>query len=170
MMFGGSGDAAARANVERIALNEDTLWSGAPSDWNNPEAKDHLPIVRKYVIEERDYQAADRECGKMQGPFNQAYQPVGDLLISLDHTPAVTGYRRELNLETAVSSVTYNVGKATYTREVFISAPAQVIVVRLQCSEQGGLSGNVRLVSRLRARCEAVGDGKSTQLLSAELL
>jgi alpha-L-fucosidase 2 len=156
MMFGG--DAAARANVERIGLNEDTLWSGAPSDWNNPDAKDHLPLVRKYVIEEKNYQAADRECRKMQGPFNQAYQPVGDLLISLDHLPVLTGYRRELNLKTAVTSVTYKVGKATYTREVFISAPAQVVVVRLQCSEQGGLSGNVRMLSKLRSKCEAVGD------------
>lgn len=51
-MFGGR-------SSERLALNEDTLWSGMPRDWNNPGAKEHLPIVRKYVFEEQDYHAAD---------------------------------------------------------------------------------------------------------------
>jgi alpha-L-fucosidase 2 len=66
---------------ERIALNEDTLWSGAPRDWNNPDAKNHLPAIRKLILEQKDYQAADHECRRMQGPYNQAYQPLGDLLI-----------------------------------------------------------------------------------------
>ena len=65
---------------ERIALNEDTLWSGAPRNWNNPDAKAALPVVRKLVLEEKNYHAADLECHKMQGPFNDAYEPLGDLL------------------------------------------------------------------------------------------
>src|SRR5215469_10327672 len=60
MVFGG-------IKSERIALNEDTLWSGAPRDWNNPDAKDHLSVVRKMVIENQDYHGADQECRKMQG-------------------------------------------------------------------------------------------------------
>jgi alpha-L-fucosidase 2 len=155
MIFGGSGDTAPSANIERIALNEDTLWSGAPRDWNNPDAVHHLPTVRKLVLEEKNYQAADDECRKMEGPFNQAYEPVGDLLIALDHGPAVTDYRRDLNLETAVAKVSYKIGDAEYTREVFVSAPAQVIVVRLRCSQEGGLSGKVSLVSQLRSTAEA---------------
>src|SRR5580658_8862088 len=63
MVFGG-------VLQERIALNEDTLWSGAPSDWNNPDAKHHLPVVRKLLLEEKDYHAADAECRYMQGPYN----------------------------------------------------------------------------------------------------
>jgi len=43
MIFGG-------VNSERVALNEDTLWSGAPKEWNNSGAKDHLPIVRRLVL------------------------------------------------------------------------------------------------------------------------
>ena len=64
--------------TERIALNEDTLWSGAPRNWNNPEAKVALPVVRKLVLEEKNYDEADKECRKMQGPFNDAYEPLGD--------------------------------------------------------------------------------------------
>jgi alpha-L-fucosidase 2 len=61
---------------ERIALNEDTLWSGEPRDWNNPDAKSHLSTIQKLVLEQKDYQTADHECRKMQGPYNQAYQPL----------------------------------------------------------------------------------------------
>src|SRR5664279_1206469 len=78
MIFGGIAS-------ERIALNEDTLWSGAPRDWNNPDAKLHLKSVREQVIGKQDYRAADQECRKMQGPDNQAYEPLGDLLIDFDH-------------------------------------------------------------------------------------
>ena len=61
MVFGGVGK-------EQIALNEDTLWSGAPRDWNNPGAKEFLSVVRQDVLENKDYHAADQVCRKMQGP------------------------------------------------------------------------------------------------------
>ena len=78
MIFGG-------VKSERIALNEDSLWSGAPKEWNNPGAKDHLPIVRRLVLEEKNYQAADDECHKMEGPWNENYEPLGDLFLNFEH-------------------------------------------------------------------------------------
>jgi alpha-L-fucosidase 2 len=149
MVFGG-------IQQERIALNEDTLWSGSPRNWNNSDAKNHLPIVRKLVLESKDYQAADAECRYMQGPYNQAYQPVGDLLIDFEHSAIASAYRRELNIDTAVAKISYQVDGATYTREVFASAPSQVIAVRLTCSEPGGLSFKVRLASQLQSKVEAI--------------
>ena len=151
MVFGG-------VLQERIALNEDTLWSGGPRDWNNPDAKSHLPTVRKLLLEDKDYQGADTECRFMQGPFNQAYQPLGDLLVDFAHSGAATGYRRELNLDTAIVKVTYQVDGATYTRETFASAPAQLIVTRVACSKPGGLNCKVRLTSQLKSQSEAKGN------------
>ena len=142
---------------ERIALNEDTLWSGSPRDWNNPDAKNHLPIVRKLVLEQQDYQAADRVCRRMQGPFNQAYQPLGDLLIDFEHSATAGKYRRELNLDNATSTVTYEVDGTIYTREVFVSKPSQVVVVKLSSSKPGELNCKVRLASQLRSKLEASG-------------
>jgi len=43
---------------ETISLNEDTLWSGYPRDWNNPAARQVLPEVRKLVREGR-FEEAD---------------------------------------------------------------------------------------------------------------
>ena len=58
MVFGG-------IETERLQLNEDTLWSGAPRDWNNQQASEHLPEVRRLVAEEK-YHEADQVCLKMR--------------------------------------------------------------------------------------------------------
>ncbi len=151
MVFGG-------VRQERIALNEDTLWSGYPKDWNNPDARKHLPVVRQLVLAEKDYKGADEECRFMQGPYNQAYEPVGDVLLDFEHQAEATGYRRELNLDEAIATVSYEVDGATYLREVFASAPAQVVVIRLTCSKPAGLSFRVSLASALRSKVVAGGD------------
>ena len=62
-------------------LNEATLWSGGPIDWNNPKAKEVLPKVREAIFAGR-YQEADKLCKQMQGPYNQSYQPMGDLRLT----------------------------------------------------------------------------------------
>jgi alpha-L-fucosidase 2 len=144
MVFGGVAS-------ERIGLNEETLWSGNPRDWNNPDAKNHLGVVRSMVIEKQDYHAADQECRKMQGPFNQAYEPLGDLLIDFEHGDDSTGYRRSLDLDGAVNTVSYTAQGVRYTRETFASAPDQVIVVRLAAGKRGVLNCTVGLKSLLQS-------------------
>lgn len=56
MIFGG-------IEKERLALNEDTLWSGYKTDWNNPEAREVLPEVRALIAEGRN-EEADQLCKK----------------------------------------------------------------------------------------------------------
>src|SRR5216683_605849 len=145
MVFGG-------VRQERIALNEDTLWSGYPRDWNNTAAQKSLPVVRRMVFEEKDYHGADQECHKMQGPFNQAFQPLGDLLIDFEHRGDATSYRRELNLDTAIATTSYVADGIQYTREVFVSAPAQLVVIHLSCSKARALKCVLRFRSQLHGR------------------
>jgi alpha-L-fucosidase 2 len=132
MVFGG-------VKEERLQLNEDTLWSGAPRQWNNPEALKHLAEVRRLVLEEQDYVSADKVCHLMQGPFAEAYQPLADLRISMDHAADVSDYRRELDLDSAVARTSYRVGGAEYVREAFVSAVDQVVVVRMTTTAASGL-------------------------------
>jgi len=134
---------------EQIPLNEDTLWSGYPKDCNNPGAKDQLAEVRRLVFAEK-YAAADELCKKMQGPYNQSYQPLGDVVLEFEHGAAAGEYHRELDLDTAIASVRYSVDGVTYTREVLASHPAQAIAVRLTASKPGALSFQVSLTSLLR--------------------
>jgi alpha-L-fucosidase 2 len=151
MVFGG-------VENERLQLNEDTLWSGSPREWNNPEAKKYLPEVRRLVLEEKNYVEADKVCKKMQGPYNESYLPLGDLRLAFEHAGPVTEYRRELNLDTAVSRVTYRGGDAVFTREAFASAPDQAVVVRLTCTQPGSLTLTVALDSPLHHAAAASGN------------
>jgi alpha-L-fucosidase 2 len=150
MVFGGVGS-------DRLQMNEDTLWSGYPREWDNPDAKQHLPELRRLVIEKEDYVAADELCKKLQGPYNQSYLPLADLHLRFGERLPFTDYRRELNLDTAVARVTYRSGGALFTREVFSSAADQVLGVRLTCDKPGRLSLAVTLDSPVRSTAAALG-------------
>jgi alpha-L-fucosidase 2 len=152
MVFGGVTD-------ERIQFNEDTLWSGAgPREWNNPDARQHLPEVRRLVLQAKDYVAADNECKKMQGPYNQSYQPLGNLRLGIEHESDATDYRRDLDLDTAIARVSYRVGSARYTREVFVSAPDQVVALRLTTDNPAGLTMTVAIDSPVQSDSQTEGN------------
>jgi len=134
--------------TERIALNEDTLWSGGPHCYDNPEAIKHLPGVRKLIAEGR-FGEAEGLAQKMLGvpKYQQCYLPLGDLFIRFPTEGEPSDYRRELDLGTAVARVTYRMGDAVFTREVFASNPDQVIVVRLTCDKPGRISFDLAMTS-----------------------
>ena len=125
MVFGG-------ANEELLQLNDATLWSGKPHDGNNKEAKNYLGDVRRAVLEQQDYHLADAICRKMQGKHVEAYMPLGGLKIGLSHEGEVKGYRRELDLDAACARVSYRVGMVRFEREMFSSAPDQVLGLSVQ--------------------------------------
>jgi alpha-L-fucosidase 2 len=143
MVFGG-------VSGERIQLNEDTFWSGGPYDPLQDDALKALPQVRQLIRDGRYKEAQDLAEQKLMGrPKNlQAYQPVGDLRIDLDGHARASDYRRELDLDRAVVRVNYRIGDTTFTREVFSSAPDQVIVVRLTADRPGALGFRLRLDSK----------------------
>lgn len=142
MIFGG-------VPHERIALNEDTLWSGAPRDPNNPHARELLPPARA-ALARGDYTLADDLCRRMQGPYNESYQPAGDLLLHFFHAnESIVDYVRDLDLRTGVASITYAVGGVVYRRECFASAPDQAIVLHVECDRAGALNFAVALAAPL---------------------
>ena len=132
---------------DQLALNEDTLWSGRPRDYANPEALPHLAQVRELIFAGR-YAEAQEMCDQylMGVPIHlQAYQPLGDLWLRFPgHAPA-TDYRRGLDLEDGVVQVSYRVGQTTFCREVLASAVDQVIAVHLTCDQPGQISLEVAL-------------------------
>ena len=131
MVFGG----AAR---ERIQFNEDTVWQGEPRDYSHPGASQYLPEIRRLLWAGKQAEAEALAMERfMSVPLRQkAYQAFGDLIIEFPgiDPEAISGYRRDLNLDTAAASVEFGSGGAQYRREVFASFPDQVIVVRLTAS------------------------------------
>ncbi|KQW93602.1 alpha/beta hydrolase [Massilia sp. Root418] len=122
-----------RMAQERIQLNEDTLYAGGPYDPNNPASLEALPQVRALIAQERFKEAADlAEAAMFAKPMKQMpYGAAGDLLLDFVGVDGGAAYRRSLDLATAVASTRFTVGKAEHTREVFASAPDQVVVMRL---------------------------------------
>ena len=137
--------------VERYQLNEETLWSGAPRDWNSPGARAALPGVRA-ALAAGDYEEADHRAKALQGAFTQAYQPLGDLHLAFTHGESVTGYYRDLDLDRAVTTVRYTVAGVTYTRESFVSAPADALVIRLSADQPGSISLTARSTAPIPSR------------------
>jgi alpha-L-fucosidase 2 len=152
MLFG-------EVKTERLQLNDDTLWSGGPRAWNNPEAKQHLEEIRSLILDKQDYVAADRICKFMQGPYNESYQPLGDLRIEWQPSGEVTAYRRELDLDSAIATVSFRVGRFQFVRETFASAPDQLIVVRWTTTDPAGLNLTVGIDSPLKSQSEAAESG-----------
>lgn len=135
MVFGG-------VAKERIQLNEDTIWNGRKRDRINPQALEALPVVRRLLFEGRAAEAEALSEAQLVGiPHRQPpYQPLGDLNIEFSGLENASEYRRELNLATGIVRVSYRVGDAGCTREVFSSTPNQAIVVRIACDRPGLVS------------------------------
>lgn len=148
MVFGGGEHGAPQS--EFIQINEDTLWSGKPRDGDNLDAPRHLAEIRRAVLEQQDYHLADGICQKMQGAFAEAYQPLANLRLDLHHTADVRGYRRELDLDQAIASAQYSVDGVQFRREVFISAPDHVVVVRVTASQPHALNAIVSVDAALQ--------------------
>ncbi|HMQ60407.1 MAG TPA: glycoside hydrolase family 95 protein [Flavilitoribacter sp.] len=142
-----------KTDVETLYLNHDTFWSGAPKDWNNPDAAQHIPELKR-LIAGRKYAEADALARKIQGPFNQSYQPLGNLVLEFGHQhPA--GYRRELDLETGIATVSYTADGTRYKREMWASFPDQAISIRLTADKKGRLSFKTRFESLVKYRVQA---------------
>ena len=151
MVFGGVGR-------ERLQLNDDTLWSGAPRNWDNPKAKDVLPKIRKAIFAGQ-YVEADAFSKQMMGPYTESYQPLGDVSLTFEHGDVGRAYRRELDLRTGIARVSYRVGDTTFTREAFSSHPGQLIAIRLTADHPGRLSFLASLTSPHRSHTAgAAGD------------
>lgn len=120
-------------DAELLQLNEDSLWSGSFRDRNNPKALANLEKMRQLIRDEKTTEAEELCSDSFYGTNeNQRhYQPLGDFHIYQTLCGEVSDYRRDLDLSTAVSSVSFTSGGVRFTREIFASCPDQVIVVRL---------------------------------------
>jgi alpha-L-fucosidase 2 len=159
MIFGGT-------DKELIQLNEETLWSGAPVNPNpNPESPKFLPLVRK-ALEVEDYALARELCKKMQGYYTQSYAPLGDLSIRQHYSGDVSDYYRDLNLNNAVATTTFKAGDVSYTREILVSAPDQVIAIRFHANKKGELNFDFSLNSLLKYT--VTGENENTLVLNGQ--
>ncbi len=137
---------------ERIYLNDATLWAGGPVDARmNPRAYEHLSEVRR-ALAAGDWRAADQLVRQLQGKFSESYAPLGTLVMEMNHRDDASEYTRVLDIATATATVDYQVGDTRYNREILVSHPDSIVVIRLTASESRRLGFRVRFESLLRYR------------------
>jgi alpha-L-fucosidase 2 len=146
---------------EQVDLNEDTLWSGEPSLWKNPEALPNLPRIRQLLLEGKNKEASDLVRQKMHGVYNQCYMPMGKLVLDIAQPEDVRDYRRDLDLTQAIARVRYTAGQTAFVRETFISAVDQALVMRLSADKPGAIAFAASLKSELRPKVS----GQNGQLI-----
>jgi alpha-L-fucosidase 2 len=83
-----------------------------------------------------------------------AYQAFGDIFIDFQKTSDIRNYRRELNIQHALHTVSYLSDGIHYQREYFCSAIDQVMVMRISADRKGACSGNIRLTDMHNGRIE----------------
>src|SRR5258708_7765754 len=170
MMFGG-------VDQERIVLNESSVWSGSRQDADRPDANKVLPEIRRLLLEGKNVEAealvnANFTCkgpGSDGGQYG-CYQVLGNLHLAFqtsDPKAPVTGYRRELDLDDAVTRLQFRRGDIEFTREMFVSAPDDIIVLRLSANRPGQISF-VASLDRPE-RFEAVADRQQGLLMTGQL-
>lgn len=131
-----------KAIDELIRINEDSVWSGGLRHRINPDAKEGFSEVRE-LLRNGDIPAAEKIAfEKMQGvPENmRQYMPLCDLKINMEISGKARDYSRILDISNAVSGVSFTANGTMYTRNIFCSAPDQVMVIDIHCDTSKAIS------------------------------
>ena len=155
MVFGG----IAR---ERLQLNEESLWAGCPVDAYPLEFSNHLARVQQLMFAGKNAEAHDYGVKHLTAtPTSfRSYQPLGDLWLDFGGPETNAAYRRELQFDSGLARVSCRQGSATFTREAFISAPDDVLVVRIATDPPGSLDFKVSLTRSRDAVVTAEGNAR----------
>ncbi len=132
---------------ERIQLYEETYWSGGPYSTVVKGGYKVLPEIQKMVFEEKYLEAHNLFGRNLMGyPVEQMkYQSLANLHLFFKNQDSITNYKRWLDLENGISGVSYLSNGIIYHREVFSSAPDQVIVVRITSDKPNSVSFTANL-------------------------
>ncbi|MBN2029912.1 glycoside hydrolase family 95 protein [bacterium] len=159
-----------KTDSERLQLNEESLWAGQPIDNNNPGAKAHLHEIQQLLLDGDIEKAVQLGEHYLLGtpPRIRSYQTLGDLFLEFSHAEEIQDYRRELDLESGIIRITYTIRSIQFTREIFISAPDNVMVVRLAASKKGCLNVTIRLIREKDAETKIIG--LHTMLMTGQIV
>lgn len=131
---------------ERIQLNEDSMWPGAPDLGNSkgsPEDLEHLrELVKEGKVHEADKEIVERFSYKTT---LRSHQTMGDLYIDFDREKEAKNYIRSLDLDSAVASVRYTAGGNSYTEKVFTSEADEILAIELTTTAEDGMNFTLRM-------------------------
>ena len=144
MCFGGT-------VIDRFQLNNDSVWWGSFRDRINPDAKENIPVIRQ-LIREGKIRAAEELANETVAAvpdYQSHYEPLADVFFipegderiyflglrdhwseQLNRIEDIADYRRELDIDSGIHTVSYTKNGSAFRRESFISYPDRVMAVR----------------------------------------
>lgn len=153
MVFGGT-------SLERVQVNENTVWAGGPNNTIDSAAKPYVDQVRQ-LLNQKKFQEAQALASKYLAPKGNSgmpYQIAGNLYLSFPGQENIANYSRDLDIANAVASVKYTSNGVDYKREYFTSFTNNVLMVRLTATKPGMISCKVALQSPLKTNIEVAGN------------
>ena len=138
--------------VERIQLNEETIWAGQPNQVGHPEASVYLPQVRQLIFDGK-YREAQQLADDKVMPIGDGqncgmpFQPFGDLYIAMPGHTQYSHYERWLDIDEATCLVSYTVGGVDFRRETMAPLGSKVVTVHLTASKPGMITFSAWLTS-----------------------
>ncbi len=141
MVFGGTG-------VERIQLNEESIWT-RQGGYEDSDGREIIPRIRQLLFDGQYKDAQEiavNELLQERLPTGtNAYQTLGDLMITYDDSSDVSDYKRTLKLDSALVRVNYTKSSQNFQREVFSSAARNVIIFRERALNGGKIDCHIQL-------------------------
>ena len=146
--------------VERLQLNEETVWAGSPNSNAHRLEDGVLEKVRQMIFEGKFEEAENLATAKIMSQTNHGmpYQFPGDVYISFPEHGQYSDYYRDLDIGNAVASVSYTANGVRYRREMFSSFTDQAIIVRLTADKPGSITCNLFMSSPLEKIVRVVSD------------
>ena len=150
---------------ETIQLNEESLWAGCPAD-GNTESAAIMPEIQRRLLEGDVAGAMQMAQANLAGnPMCiRSYQPFGELRLQMSESSPkpndVSDYCRRLDLSTGIAETKYSWKGVTFTREVFASAPDNVIIIKVSAGKPGALTMQLGYSRQKDAGAYAVSDSE----------
>ncbi|MBQ8187101.1 MAG: glycoside hydrolase family 95 protein [Clostridia bacterium] len=121
---------------EKLTLNEETIWDGGPLDTRVPDFRDRIEHIRTLFRQGKEYEADQWALANMNDCFTRikAYEYAGELLADFHADDDCEDYRRDLDLDRGICTVSYTKDGVSYVRETFASCPAGLICARFTAS------------------------------------
>lgn len=138
---------------EELQLNEETVWAGEPGNNVPKNVYSNIEEIRKLLFENKNKEAQDlaNKTFPRQAPkdlnYGMPYQTVGSLWIEFPGHEKYSDYKRDLDIEKAVSSVSYKANGVNYKREIFASFADDVILVKLTADKKKSISFSLSATS-----------------------
>ncbi len=134
MIYGG-------VRSERVQFSYERIWSGDKINTDNEHFREIIDETRKLLLA-GDGPAADAYCARaLKNSFHRikSQETACELVLEFPETD-ISGYRRELFLNSGKACVSYKSGGTSYKREYFASYPDKLVCIKLKSGKSAGLS------------------------------